>query len=122
VPTVVIAEQAAGRAEAIVEGLGDAAITCVAGDAGEALRLADDLRPSAIVVGTTPGEMPATSLLRRLSGDERLAGTRRIALVGEREEDPPVEELVRAGAQLVVPAANAGQVGRRLWAATAVAD
>jgi PAS domain S-box-containing protein len=119
VPTVVIVEQAAGRADAIVQGIGDVAITCVAGDAGEALRLADDLGPDAIVVGTTPGEMAPTSLLRRLAGDDRLAAIRRIALVGEREEDPPVEALVGAGAQLVLPAGDAGEVGRRLWGAAA---
>jgi anti-sigma regulatory factor (Ser/Thr protein kinase) len=119
VPTVVIVEQAGGRADAIVQGIGDVAITCVAGDAGEALRLADDLKPDAIVVGTTPGEMPATSLLRRLSGDQRLAGIRRIALVGEREADPSVDLLMQAGAQLVLPAADAGDLGRRLWAAGA---
>jgi histidine kinase/DNA gyrase B/HSP90-like ATPase len=123
VPTVVIVEQAAGRAEAIVQGIGDVAVTCLAGDAGEALRLADDLRPEAIVVGTAPGEMPATSLLRRLAGDARLSGIRRIALVGEREEDPPMDALVTAGAQLVLPAGDAGELGRRLWAAaTALRD
>jgi hypothetical protein len=119
VPTVVIVEQVNGRADAIVDGIGDVAITCVAGDAEEALRLADDLLPQVIVVGTAPGEMPATSLLRRLAGDARLAGIRRIALAGEREADPPVEALLRAGAQLVLPAGDAAQLGRRLWAATA---
>jgi PAS domain S-box-containing protein len=120
VPTVVIVEQAAGRADTIVQGIGDAAITCVAGDAGEALRLADDLHPDAIVIGTTPGEMLPVSLLRRLADDARLASVRRIALVGEREADPPVEALVGAGAQLVLPAGDAGELGRRLWGAAAV--
>jgi nitrogen-specific signal transduction histidine kinase len=119
VPTVVIVEQAAGRAEAIVQGIGDAAITCVAGDAGEALRLADDLKPDAIVVGTTPGEIPATSLLQRLVGDDRLRAIRRIALAGEREEDDAEEALVAAGAELVLPVVDAGELGRRLWGAAA---
>jgi PAS domain S-box-containing protein len=123
VPTVVIVEQAAGRADAIVQGIGDAAITCVARGAGEALRLADDLKPDAIVIGTVPGEMPTTALLQRLAGDDRLAAVRRIALAGEREEDPAVEALVGAGAQLVLPAGDAGELGRRLWgAAAAVRD
>jgi PAS domain S-box-containing protein len=122
VPMVVVVEQAAGRADAIVHGIGEAAITCVAGDAGEALRLADDLHPNAIVVGTSPWDVTATALLERLSADARLAGIHRIALVGEREEDPPVEALVRAGAQLVLPAGNAGEVGRRLWAASVLSD
>src|SRR4051794_11191554 len=52
VPTVVIVEQVHDRAEAILQGIGDVAITCVAGDGGEALRLAEDLRPDVIVVGT----------------------------------------------------------------------
>jgi signal transduction histidine kinase len=119
VPTVVIVEQAAGRAEAIAKGIGEVAITCLAGDAGEALRLADDLRPEAIIVGTAPGEMPATSLLRRLAGDERLTGIKRMALLGERDSDPPEDALVMAGAQLVLPAGDAGELGRRLWAAAA---
>jgi signal transduction histidine kinase len=119
VPTVVIVEQVPGRAEAIVDGIGDVAVTCVAGDAGEALRLAYELMPNAIVVGTAPGDMPATSLLRQLVTDERLAGIRRIALAGEREADPPTGALVSAGAHLVLPAGDADELGRRLWAATA---
>ena len=47
--------------------------------------------------------MPPTSLLRRLAADERLAGVRRVALAGEREEDPSPEALIAAGAQLVLP-------------------
>ena len=54
----------------------------------EALRLAVELRPDAVVVGTATGDMPSTSLLRRLAADDRLVGVRRIALAGEREEDP----------------------------------
>ena len=114
VMTVVIVEQVPGRAEAILDGIGDGAITCVADDAGEALRLAYDLLPTAVVVGTASGDMPPTSLLRRLAADERLAGIRRIALAGEREEDPAPEALVGAGAQLVLPAVDAGELGRRL--------
>jgi PAS domain S-box-containing protein len=119
VPTVVIVEQVHERAEAILEGIGDVAITCVAGDGGEALRLAEDLHPDVVVVGTALGDMPATSLLRRLASDETLNGSRRIALAGEREEDPPPSALTTAGAQLVLPAALAGELGRRLWAASA---
>ena len=92
--TVVIVEQVPGRAEAILDGIGEGAVTCVADDAGEALRLAYDLLPSAVVVGTASGDMPPTSLLRRLAADEKLAGIRRIALAGEREEDPAPEALV----------------------------
>jgi CheY-like chemotaxis protein len=114
VPTVVIVEQVPGRAELIVQGIGEDAVTCVAGDGVEALRLARELRPVAVVVGTTPGDMPATSLLRRLASDEQLADTRRIALAGEREDDPPPEQLVVAGAQLVLPAADATQLGSQL--------
>ena len=51
------------------------------------------------------GDMPPTSLLRRLAADERLVGVRRVALAGEREEDHSPEALITAGAQLVLPAA-----------------
>jgi hypothetical protein len=119
VPTVVIVEQVPGRADAILHAIGDAAVTCVASDALEALRLASDLMPNTIVVGTAPGDMPPTSLLRRLAADERLAGIRRIALAGEREVDAPPDALVTAGAHLVLPAGDADELGRRLWAATA---
>jgi signal transduction histidine kinase len=117
VPTVVIVERVPGRADAILDGVGDAAVTCVAEDAIEALRLAVELRPDAVVVGTATGDMPATSLLRRLAADERLIGVRRVALAGEREQDPSPEALIGAGAQLVLPAAAAGDLGGRLWAA-----
>lgn len=116
-PTVVIVEQVPGRADTIAQGIGDSAITCVAGDAREALRLAVELQPDAIVVGTAPGDMPPTSLLRRLAADPGLNSMRRIALAGEREADPSPESLVSAGAQLVLPAAAASELGRRLWAA-----
>ena len=43
------------------------------------------------------GDMPATSLLRRLAADARLAGVRRVALAGEREEDPSPEALITRG-------------------------
>jgi PAS domain S-box-containing protein len=118
VATIVIVEQVPGRADAILQAIGDAAVTCVASDAVEALRLARDLRPSAIVVGTATGDMPPTSLLRRLASDERLTETRRLALAGEREDDSPPEALVTAGAHLVLPAGDADELGRRLWAAT----
>ena len=95
-------------------------MTCVAEDAIEALRLAVELRPDALVVGTDTGDMPATSLLRRLVADERLAGMRRVALAGERDADHSPEELITAGAQLVLPAAAAGELGGRLWAAAAL--
>jgi len=116
VPTVVIVEHVAGRADAILTGIGDTAVTCVAADALEALRLAVELRPEAVVVGTATGDMPATSLLRRLAADDRLRNVRRLALAGEREEDPSPEELISAGAQLVLPAGAAEEIGGRLWA------
>jgi len=123
VPAIVIVERVPGRADTILAGLGDAAVTCVAEDALEALRLARELRPSAVVVGTATGDMPATSLLRRLAADARLTNVRRIALAGEREEDPSPEALITAGAQLVLPAAAAPGGGRRLWmAATAAGE
>jgi PAS domain S-box-containing protein len=116
IPIVVIVEQVPGRADVIVQGIGDGAVTSVAQDGQEALRVAGDLLPEAIVVGTAPGDMPATSLLRRLAADARLAGTMRVALAGEREEDPAPSALVTAGADLVLPAADAHDLGRRLWA------
>src|SRR3954452_15511668 len=61
VPTVVIVERVPGRADTIVTGIGDA-VTVVAEDAVEALRLAVELRPHAVVVGTATGEMTPTSL------------------------------------------------------------
>src|SRR4051794_8128991 len=115
VPTVVIVEQVPGRADTIAQGIGESAVTCVAGDAAEALRLAGDLRPDALIVGTTPGDMPPTSLLRRLASDERLADTQRIALAGEREADPAAEALLAAGAHLVLAAGDAHELGRHLW-------
>lgn len=117
VPTVVIVERVPGRADAILAGIGDGAVTCVAEDAIEALRLAVELRPEALVVGTDTGDMPATSLLRRLASDDRLLHLRRVALAGEREADHSPEELIAAGAQLVLPAAAAEELGGRLWAA-----
>jgi PAS domain S-box-containing protein len=121
IPTVVIVERVPGRADTILTGIGDGAVTCVAEDAMEALRLAVELRPEAVVVGTATGDMPATSLLRRLASDERLANVRRVALAGEREEDPSPEALITAGAQLVLPAGAAEELGGRLWAAATAA-
>jgi PAS domain S-box-containing protein len=121
IPTVVIVERVLGRADAILAGIGDSAVTCVAEDAPEALRLAVELRPDTVVVGTATGDMPATSLLRRLAADERLASVRRVALAGEREEDPSPEALITAGAQLVLPAGAAEELGGRLWAAATAA-
>lgn len=121
VPTVVIVEGVPGRADTILAGLGDSAVTCVAEDALEALRLTVELRPDAVVVGTATGDMPPTSLLRRLAADHRLAGTRRVALAGEREEDPSPDALIEAGAQLVLPAAAAEELGYRLWEAATAA-
>jgi PAS domain S-box-containing protein len=122
VPTVVIVERVPGRADAILSGIGDGAVTCVAEDALEAFRLAVELRPEAVVVGTATGDMPATSLLRRLAADHRLQNVRRLALAGEREEDPSPEALISAGAQLVLPAGAAEELGGRLWAATTLAE
>jgi hypothetical protein len=122
VPTVVIVERVPGRADSVLNGIGDAAVTCVAEDALEALRLAVELRPDAIVVGTATGDMPATSLLRRLAADERLLGVRRVALAGERDSDHSPEALISAGAQLVLPAAAAEELGGRLWAAATAAE
>jgi len=92
-------------------------VTCVARDGEEALRVAADLVPDAIVVGTAPVDMPTTSLLRRLAGDRRLEKTVRVALAGEREEDPGREVLLSAGAHVVLPAGDVEQLGRRLWGA-----
>jgi PAS domain S-box-containing protein len=117
VPTVVIVERVPGRADTILAGLGDGAVTCVAEDALEALRLTVELRPDAVVVGTATGEMAATSLLRRLAADSRLAGVRRVALAGERGEAPAPEALIAAGAQLVLPAGAAEELGGRQWGA-----
>jgi len=117
VPTVVIVERVPGRATTILSGIGENAVTCVAEDAAETQRLAVELRPEVVVVGTATGDMPATSLLRRLAADERLTKVRRVALAGEREEDPSPEALIAAGAQLVLPASAASELGGRLWAA-----
>ncbi|HWK26116.1 MAG TPA: ATP-binding protein [Solirubrobacter sp.] len=119
VPTVVIVERVPGRADVIRRGIDESAVTCVAEDALEALRLAVELRPDAVIVGTATGDMPPTSLLRRLAADDRLSGVRRIALAGEREEDPSAESLTGAGAQFVLPAGQAEELGRRLWTTTA---
>jgi PAS domain S-box-containing protein len=121
VPTVVIVERVPGRADTIVTGIGDA-VTVVAEDAVEALRLAVELRPHAVVVGTATGEMTPTSLLRRLAADPLLLKTRRVALAGEREADASPEALIGAGAQLVLPAVAAEELGGRLWAAATAAD
>jgi PAS domain S-box-containing protein len=122
VPTVVIVERVPGRADTILAGIDESAVTCVAEDAVEALRLTLELLPDAVVVGTATGDLPPTSLLRRLAADERLVGVRRIALAGEREEDPLPEMLIAAGAQLVLPAAAAEELGGRLWAAATAAE
>ena len=74
VPTVVIVERVPGpRRRDPRAASATRAVTCVAEDALEALRLAVELRPDAVVVGTATGDMPATSLLRRLAADERLS-------------------------------------------------
>jgi signal transduction histidine kinase len=115
VPTVVILEPVPARAEVIAQGIGEAAVTCVARDGEEALRVAADLVPDAIVIGTAPADMPTTSLLRQLAGDHRLDQMVRVALAGEREEDPGPEALLSAGAHLVLPAGDAEELGDRLW-------
>ncbi|MBE2320225.1 PAS domain-containing protein [Solirubrobacter sp. CPCC 204708] len=117
VPTVVIVERVPGRAEEIVTGIGEDAVTCVAADAEEALTVAVELRPSAVVVGTATGDYSPPWLLRRLASDPRLLSARRIALAGEREQDPTPEALLAAGAQVVLPAAAAQELGGRLLAA-----
>jgi CheY-like chemotaxis protein len=122
VPAVVIVERVPGRADAIIAGIGDVAVTCVAEDAAEALRLAVELRPDAVVVGTAIGDMAPPSLLRRLAADERLIRVRRVALAGEREEDASPEALITAGAQLVLPAGAAGELAGRLWGAAAAVE
>jgi PAS domain S-box-containing protein len=122
VPTVVVVEGVPGRATAILAGIGDDTVTAIAEDAPEALRLAVELRPDAVIVGTATGDMPPTSLLRRLAADGRLLGTRRVALAGEREEDASPEALIAAGAQLVLPAGAVEELGGRLWAAATGAD
>jgi len=122
VPTVVIVERVPGRADAILGGIGDGAITCVAEDGPEALRLAVELRPDAIVVGTDTGDMPPVSVLRRLAADDRLVDVRRVALAGEREADHSPEALISAGAQLVLPAAAAEELGGRLWTAATISE
>jgi PAS domain S-box-containing protein len=114
VPTVLVVELAPERAEAIAAGIGDGAVTCITDDAVDGLRLALELQPDAIVVGTAVGDgTPPTALLERLAGDERLSRARRIALVGEREEDPTAEDLIAAGAHAVVPAVDATEIGSR---------
>lgn len=118
VPSVVIVERVPGRAEAIVAGIGGSAVTCVAEDAAEAFRLAVELLPEAVVVGTQTGDALPAWLLRRLAEDPRLGHVRRVALAGERAEDPSAEALVAAGAQIVLPAGAAHEIGGRLWAAT----
>lgn len=114
VPTVLVVERASERAEAIVAGIGESAVTLVTDNAVDALRLALELRPEAVVIGTGVGDdtLP-TTLLRRLANDTRLAGARRIALAGEREEDPNADDLIAAGAHAVLPAAAAGEIGAR---------
>ncbi|MDA0165430.1 PAS domain-containing sensor histidine kinase [Solirubrobacter ginsenosidimutans] len=122
VPTVVIVERVPGRADTILAGIDESTVTCVAEDALEALRLALELLPDAVVVGTATGDLSPTSLLRRLAANERLMGVRRVALAGEREEDPSPESLIAAGAQLVLPAVAAEELGGRLWAAATAAE
>jgi hypothetical protein len=117
VPTVVIVERVPGRAETIVAGIGELAVTCVAEDAAEAFRLTVELLPDAVVVGTQTGDALPAWLLRRLAEDERLTGVRRVALAGERAEDPSAEALIASGAQIVLPAISAQEIGGRRWAA-----
>ena len=45
-----------------------------------------------------------------------------MALAGEREADHSPEALITAGAQLVLPAASAEELGGRLWAAATAAE
>ncbi len=62
------------------------------------------------------GDVAAAAALPTTTGSR---GMRRVALLGEREEDPAAEALLQAGAQLVLPAGDAEQLGRQLWAAAA---
>jgi PAS domain S-box-containing protein len=112
VPTVLVIEDAAERADAIVAGIGDRAVVCVTQDGLDGLRLALELRPHTVIVGTAVGDdvLPVT-LLRRLAADERLPDVRRVALAGERAEDATADELFDAGADAVVPATAAGEIG-----------
>jgi hypothetical protein len=112
VPTVLVVEGAAERADAIASGIGDRAVVCVTEDALDGLRLALELRPHTVIVGTAVGDdvLPVT-LLRRLAADDRLPDVRRVALAGERAEDATADELFDAGAHAVVPATAAGEIG-----------
>ena len=120
---MVIVERVPGRADAILAGIGDAAVTCVAEDALEALRLAVELRPDAVVVGTETGDMPADFAAapprRRRAARSACAASRSPASASA---DPSPEELITAGAQLVLPASARGELGGRLWAAATTAE
>jgi hypothetical protein len=100
----------------IADAVGAHAVTCVAGGAVEALLIALELRPDAVVVGTAIRDPPST-LLRTLASEDRLSDVRRVALAREREEDPSEELHYAAGAELVLP--EAGTLGER-WYGVAI--
>ena len=73
--------------------------------------------PAVVLVGTTTGDIPPTSLLRRIASDVRLSDVRRVALAGERSHDPSPEALIDAGAEIVLPATAVDDLDAHFWAA-----
>jgi signal transduction histidine kinase/DNA-binding NarL/FixJ family response regulator len=97
-PTVVLVEADGDRARDVAVALdrGAAVYTVAAGD--EAVRLALDLRPDLMLVGTPLGGVTPADLLERVAREERLHGMLRAAIV-LRGDSATRDALLDAGAQ-----------------------
>ena len=97
-PCVLLVDRDPLRAAGLADGLEHRAAVFTAAEAAEALRLATDLQPEMVVIGSLDGDGSPTALLDRMGREWRLAGVLRVALV-ERGGDPAVRNaLLEAGA------------------------
>jgi CheY-like chemotaxis protein len=98
-PSVLLVDLDRERTTRLADALEGRAGVFTAGEATEALRLATDLQPDMVVIGSLDGGGTATALLDRMAREWRLLGVLRVALV-DRGGDPAVRSrLQEAGAQ-----------------------
>jgi CheY-like chemotaxis protein len=97
-PSVLIVDADPRRAAALALALDRRASVMAADDADEGFRLAAELQPDMVVVGSLANGGAASALLDRMARDWRLAGVLRVAMV-ERGDSSGREALLVAGAQ-----------------------
>jgi signal transduction histidine kinase len=97
-PAVMLADADPRRAAALAAALGPQATLCSADDEDEAFRLAAEMRPDMVVVGSLDDPGAAARLLDRMAREWRLAGVLRVAMV-ERGDAAGRDALLVAGAQ-----------------------